>query len=433
MVNQDFKNIVIIGASGAGHALVNELITTLPGGYRILLIDALEYSFFPIAALRAAVVPGWEEKVVLPLKTSTVFPFGSIHKVIAPNKVIELKKDSIMLEKPFEGSTEVPFYKAIIATGSIQPSPMRPSGDWRDINDYLEALRKSQEEIKRAESIVIVGGGTVGVEFAGEVRALYPSKEITLIHNRSTLLTPLTEDQPDGNKEIPNSYISPPTHLKLAKSLTQLVEKQNINLILDDKVIIPSEESNSTISNSNSNSEEWNGSFGLQDSLRDIRTENGQVIKGDYIFLSIGNKPNSLLVQIADKDAVESKSGLVKVDKYLKVQSDILGREDYYAIGDVSNVPGLKTLYLAFLQAKSAAVNLVNEIHNKPLVTYNPGTFGGLFVPFGPELGAASITIPYLGTWTVGSGMVSMVKGKKLLLDKWVGSWKGEEKVEIPI
>lgn len=52
---------------------------------------------------------GWEDRVVAPLNTATVFPFGSVHQVVAPNKVVQLKEGSVVLEKPFEGSTEVPF------------------------------------------------------------------------------------------------------------------------------------------------------------------------------------------------------------------------------------------------------------------------------------------------------------------------------------
>lgn len=40
----------------------------------------------------------------------TVFPADSIHEVIAPNKVVELRESSLVLEHPFEGSTEVPFW-----------------------------------------------------------------------------------------------------------------------------------------------------------------------------------------------------------------------------------------------------------------------------------------------------------------------------------
>ncbi|WWC58498.1 uncharacterized protein I303_101041 [Kwoniella dejecticola CBS 10117] len=416
----------------AGHTLANELVPNLQGDYRILLIDALDYSFWPIAALRAAVVPGWEEKIVLPLNTATVFPEGSIHQVIAPNKVVQLRPNSVILENPFEGSKEVPFFRAVLATGSIQPSPMRPSYDWTK-EDYMQGLRKSQDELKRAKSVIIVGGGTVGVEFAGEVRALYPEKEITIVHNKSTVLSP--DPLPisyisDGNgslntkEKIPNSWTSPPTHPKLSRYLMSYLEAGRIHLVLEDRLVIPDPDAR------NADSNDWDGSFGLQPTIKKLRTEKGQKIKGDYIFLAAGNKPNSSLVRNVDQDAVD-KNGLIKVDNTLHVDSFVLGNENYYAIGDVNDAPGTKTAYLATVQAKSAATNLINEIQGKRLAPYNPGTFSGLFVPFGPDLGAGSITLPSLGTWTVGTTVVRKAKGQKLLLDRWGDAWMGKEKVTI--
>lgn len=81
----------------------------VPATHRILLIDAQSYSYFPVASLRAAVVPGWETKMTGPLSTEAVFGKNSPHQVIAPNRVVELKKDSVVLEKEWEGKTEVSF------------------------------------------------------------------------------------------------------------------------------------------------------------------------------------------------------------------------------------------------------------------------------------------------------------------------------------
>lgn len=44
-----------------------------------------------------------------PLNTEAVFGKSSPHKVIAPNRVIELKKNSVVLEREFEGKREIPF------------------------------------------------------------------------------------------------------------------------------------------------------------------------------------------------------------------------------------------------------------------------------------------------------------------------------------
>jgi hypothetical protein len=85
-------------------------VPNLPPTHRILLVDAASFAYFPIAALRGAVVPGWENKITAPLTTASVFGDNSPHKVIAPNKVVELRIDSIILEKEFEGQTEIPFF-----------------------------------------------------------------------------------------------------------------------------------------------------------------------------------------------------------------------------------------------------------------------------------------------------------------------------------
>lgn len=49
---------LISTASVAGHSLANYLAPHLPTTHRILLIDANEFAYWAIGALRAAVVPG---------------------------------------------------------------------------------------------------------------------------------------------------------------------------------------------------------------------------------------------------------------------------------------------------------------------------------------------------------------------------------------
>jgi len=118
-----------------------------------------------------------------PLRTSIMFPANSAHTVIAPNKVVELRSSSVVLEKPFEGSTTVAFFVSpIFHSGvsmgsdrapemyprywSAEPSPMRPAPGSTE-KEYLNALKKQQSDISRSESVLIVGAGAVGLEFSG--------------------------------------------------------------------------------------------------------------------------------------------------------------------------------------------------------------------------------------------------------------------------
>ena len=48
-------------------------------------------------------------------------------------------------------------------------------------------------------------------------------------------------------------------------------------------------------------------------------------------------------------------------------------------------------------------------------------------VPLGPAKGAGSITLPYLGTFVVGAGMVSSAKGKTLLTNLFYDVFKGPD------
>lgn len=101
-------NVVIIGASSAGHMTAAQLSPKLPSTHRIVIVDPAPTSYWPIASLRAAVVPGWESKVYHKLEQKNFFPDGS-RNVLVRQKVVEVQPESIILEGEFEGSTVLPF------------------------------------------------------------------------------------------------------------------------------------------------------------------------------------------------------------------------------------------------------------------------------------------------------------------------------------
>lgn len=57
--SSELKNVVVIGCGLAGAGAINELMHSLPpNSHRIVAISATESAFYPIAALRGAVVKG---------------------------------------------------------------------------------------------------------------------------------------------------------------------------------------------------------------------------------------------------------------------------------------------------------------------------------------------------------------------------------------
>jgi hypothetical protein len=51
--------------------------------------------------------------MIVPLTHDNIFPGGVHHRLIVPNRVLEIRRDSIILEKEFEGSQEVFFFVSI--------------------------------------------------------------------------------------------------------------------------------------------------------------------------------------------------------------------------------------------------------------------------------------------------------------------------------
>lgn len=146
-----------------------------------------------------------------------------------------------------------------------------------------------------------------------EIRAVHATKSITIIHNNSKVLDPQAV-RPDLNK-VKSSWSSPPTNPKLSVSLEKELKLLKIDVVHNDRVKIPANPSGPS---------DWDGSFGLQSSLKSVTLESGKKIEADYIFISVGNKPNVSLVEEADSGAIIS--GLVGVNEYLQVSQGVLTR-----------------------------------------------------------------------------------------------------------
>ncbi|ODN84409.1 hypothetical protein L202_00364 [Cryptococcus amylolentus CBS 6039] len=421
---KEYKNIVIIGASIAGHSLVNDLYPYLSSEYRILLVDALDFAFWPIAAIRAATAPGWENKLTVPLTDDRVFPAGSQHRVIAPNKLVECKEASVVLEHPFEGSNEIPFWRCVIATGAKQQAPLVPDLSSTE-EEYKQLLRQYQRDLKEVKDVVIIGGGAVGIEYAGDIRCINEKANITIVHPRSGLLEPTPLNPiPASTTTIP-TYSSPPVDPRLSKNLAALCRKLNIELILEDRVVIPKD-------GEVVGAGKWEGKYGKQEGVKVVGLASGKQVKADWVIMAAGTQPNSWMVANKDEGALDGK--LIRVDEYLKVISTnekSIFNGQYYAIGDVCSAPGFKAARGAGLAGSNAAVNLIAEIKNKSRTKFSPGIIG-LGIPVGHHEAAGMAALPWIGNVMLGGALIRMLRGEDMLISKrFVTSFTGPNKVHI--
>lgn len=95
-------------------------------------------------------------------------------------EVLEVTNEKLILEKE-----TVFFDYLVIASGSSYQSNIKD----QSITDNLrsEQMSKQAYALKESKDVLIVGGGVVGVEMAGEIAAKYDDKNITIVHNGTHL------------------------------------------------------------------------------------------------------------------------------------------------------------------------------------------------------------------------------------------------------
>ena len=111
---------------------------------------------------RFAVVPGHEQKAFIPYSGVFENATGGSNHAVVQARVTDVQTDTVAIDRQFEGKSLIPFEYLVIATGTrlTQPSGM-PSDDKTECVNYL---RSHQTQAQKAKSIVLVGGGAVGVQ-----------------------------------------------------------------------------------------------------------------------------------------------------------------------------------------------------------------------------------------------------------------------------
>lgn len=115
-----------------------------------------------MAQPRFAILPDYEHKAFIPY--SGVFaasPNKDSHAIVQA-KVISLKPKELTLDREWQGSKQLPFEYLVAATGTRLASPgTMPSDEKRHSVDYLKQYNQG---IKNSKSVLIIGGGAVGVQ-----------------------------------------------------------------------------------------------------------------------------------------------------------------------------------------------------------------------------------------------------------------------------
>ncbi|ESZ91283.1 hypothetical protein SBOR_8317 [Sclerotinia borealis F-4128] len=198
--NSNLHEVVILGGNFGGvNAVHNLLRQTLPQvqrldqskSYHVTLITPNTSFFFKIASPRALInstlIP--QEKVFRPLSEAfSSYDSSQFELIQGVASALNPAQRTVTVTIGDTGTTRQFHYDSlIISTGTTSKSPL-----WSlhgDQSITIKALESLHAALPTGKSVLIAGGGAVGVETAGEIASNYPHCQVTLLSGASRVLS----------------------------------------------------------------------------------------------------------------------------------------------------------------------------------------------------------------------------------------------------
>ena len=334
--------VVILGVGPTGLGAMMDLILDPANRFHVTLVDPKNYYEDVTAQPMALCDPGTAEdgrwmRSVVPYKT--ILGLGEGHKHI-PALAMSISKTHVEVGSE---RTVVPYDSLVIGVGSRYSSNIKienPTSEYR-----LRQLRAEAAVIRHSDTVLIIGGGLVGVEVAANVGEAYPEKRVILVQSGPVLM-PRAKN----------------AHGKIMKRMEEL----GVEVHLNERVVE------------------------FDDMLREYTTDMGNVFHAGKVYRCTGAAPNTELCKDARTDpdiaAALDARGFIKVDDYCQLH----GFENIYAGGDILEdrmfassgehvVTGKKyperVAGTAFLHGLLIAKNIVRKIDGEPNGGANLCTF----------------------------------------------------------
>jgi apoptosis-inducing factor 2 len=351
----DIPTVVIVGGGYGGVTAAKGLDETM----NVVLVEPKDAFMHNIAALRALVDPSWLSRIF--------FPYAGL---LANGRVVQ---DRAVLVEPGRVVTasgeEISADYVVLATGSSYPFPAKT--DLIDTEQASEQIRATHRALAQADRVLLLGAGPVGIELAGEIRAVWPDKSVFLVDERDELL---------------GGPFMPELRAELARQLDEL----DITMVLGR----PLAEAPPTTP----------GELGTFT----VATEDGVELTADLWFRCYGVVPNSDYLGQALTPARRA-DGFVEVGPTLQVA----GQPTVFALGDLSTADA-KMAGFARRQAATVVANITALASGSDdLVGYEP-MGPAIAIPIGPTGGAGQFPGQIE---IVGAQVIADRKGRDMMVE----------------
>jgi NADH dehydrogenase FAD-containing subunit len=330
--SQAKPTVAVIGG-GYGGINVAKLLDDIADVTLIEPKDAFEHN---VAALRALADPSWLPRIFLPY-----------HRLLTHGRVIRDRAAKVESGQVTLGSGEtVAADYIVLATGSTYPFPAKSGADSTEAAHGK--FRAAHEALRAAARVLLVGAGPVGVELAGEIKAVWPDKQVTLL---------------DAADDVLGVRFGPKVKAEVRRQLGEIgVGLMLASPLREEPPAAPGELAAFT-----------------------VHTQAGQEVSADIWFRCYGVSPVSEYLA-GDLATARRPDGFVEVTPQLQV----IGQDRVFAVGDVSTADH-KMAGIAGRQAQLVAANIKALITGDgELAAWQPMP-PTIIVPIGPEGGSGQL------------------------------------------
>ncbi|AAW40966.1 hypothetical protein CNBA4820 [Cryptococcus deneoformans B-3501A] len=199
-------------------------------------------------------------------------------------------KEVNMTYGEFDGPEEKIEYNYLLyALGSTLPDPVnvwqplsgqpRVTGDERKLGNKKRGLKFmaiQSEKFKAAGRILIIGGGALGIQYATDLKDVYPEKKITLLHSRTRLL--------------------PIYPIKLHVTVMEALTKMGVDVVLGERVMTWPDEPEV-----------------LDGKTKYVTTDKGRTFEADIVLPCTGQRPHVSLMAELDPALISPMTGRIRV------------------------------------------------------------------------------------------------------------------------
>ncbi|KAJ1808010.1 hypothetical protein LPJ56_004795 [Coemansia sp. RSA 2599] len=393
-------SVVVVGGSYAGAAAANRLAGLSKKGYsglKVTLVDKSTHYFHAVGFPKALVDAKYAEKAFLPF--AGFFEPGSKHAFVQGQLEKVVDAHNIQLDN---GQT-IRFDYLVIATGAQFPWPINVSGSTKEAG--LAEIAELRAGLDSANTVMVVGGGAVGVEVAGYVAATHPAKKVTLVHSGSRLL-------PGNFREgVSNGAVSK-------------LRKLGVNVVLNERVELPGD-----------------SAFAAHMDSAEVHGSSGNKYQTDLLIRATGFRVHSEFIEpletlCGQSLRVNQGPRFIRVLPTLQLKASMF--PNVFVAGDVNDMPvTAKYAFKAEMQGDTAANNIKRMIEcgfdvelanatsvdpaaaadvQVPALSNWSDFVDAIMVPIGPDLGvvqALKVAVSFFGLENL---LVRLVKSRDFML-----------------